>query len=276
MRTYDIHNDRRRTGRISLLSELHQAIDRDQLTLEYQPEVSLSTGLITVVEALVRWNHPTLGRIPPDQFVPLAEQTDLMLPFTEWVLDSAIADCLTWAERGFAVKVAVNISAQNLRDRHFSRKIARQLARAGLAPERLELEITENTVMTEHGRAISMLAKLRDLGVSVAIDDFGTGYSSIASLRNLPIDRVKIDRSFVSSMLANPNDLAIVQSLIDFSRRLGLATVAEGVETAAVRDRLNQLGCDAAQGFLFMRPATSLHLLASFGARSRELVKTRD
>ncbi len=271
VRTYDTRNDRRRTGRISLLSELHQAIDHDQLTLEYQPEVSLSTGTIIGVEALVRWDHPTLGRIPPDQFVPLAEQTDLMLPFTEWVLDSAITDCLAWSERGFDVAVAVNISAQNLRDRHFSRKIAHQLASAGLAPERLELEITENTVMTDHGRAISMLAKLRDLGVSVAIDDFGTGYSSIAALRTLPIDRVKIDRSFVSSMLTHPSDLAIVHSLIDLSRRLGLATVAEGVETAAVRDRLSEFGCDAAQGYLFMRPVTSQQLLASFRAHSREL-----
>jgi diguanylate cyclase (GGDEF)-like protein len=268
VRAYDSTNDRRRTGRISLLSELSTAIDADELVLEYQPKVSLATGEFTGAEALVRWDHPTLGRIRPDQFVPLAEQTDLMHPFTEWVLHAALADCARWQAAGHHLAVAVNVSAHNLRDGRFASKVADALQTARVSAERLELEITENTVMSDPGNAVATLSKVRALGARVAIDDFGTGYSSFATLRTLPVDEVKIDRSFVVSMVHDPGDLAIVQSLVELAHRLGLRTVAEGVETETVRDVLAGFGCDEGQGFLFMRPATSAQLLVALDRRT--------
>ncbi|MGZ6912104.1 MAG: putative bifunctional diguanylate cyclase/phosphodiesterase [Acidimicrobiia bacterium] len=258
----------RRTDRVRLLTELSRAIEHDELSLVYQPRVSLATGASTAAEALVRWDHPTLGRIRPDQFVPIAEQTDLVHALTEWVLATALADCRAWADEGFDLGVAVNVATPNLRDRRFVHRVAEALDRAGVEPGRLELEITERTVMADPGGAIATLARLHELGTHLAIDDFGTGYSSFATLRTLPVDRVKIDGSFVRSVLTDPRDLAIVQSLVDLARRLDLGTVAEGVETEDVRAILTHIGCDEAQGFLFMRPASAAELLRAL-RRSR-------
>ena len=241
-------------GRLALLSELNGSFDQDQLVLHYQPKIHLRTGQLAGVEALVRWAHPRFGLLLPDVFIPLAEQTELMVPFTEHVLRQGLRQCAAWTRAGLTVPIAVNGSARNLHDLGFPDVVARLLAQEGVAPGLLELEITENTVMTDPVRAGSVLKGLRDLGVGVSIDDFGTGYSSLASLRDLPVDRIKVDKSFVMGMADRPGDAVIVRSILELARNLGLDTVAEGVEDASAMEWLTEAGCDLAQGYLISRP----------------------
>jgi EAL domain-containing protein (putative c-di-GMP-specific phosphodiesterase class I) len=206
------------------------------------------------VEALARWEHPTLGLIGPDGFIPLAEQTGLISRLTNVVLESAIAQAGAWLEEGLTLRMSVNVSPRNLLDPHLPRLIATLLDRGGVPPELLQLEITESRAVPSGRVADGVLDQLRTMGVGLAIDDFGTGFSSLVQLQRLPVDEIKIDRSFVSAMMTSPSDATIVRSTIDLGRNLGLVVTAEGVEDARTRRRLAELGCDLVQGYELCRP----------------------
>jgi diguanylate cyclase (GGDEF)-like protein len=267
--TYAPERDPYSADRLGLLAELRRAIEHDELVLHYQPKLSLDSGELTGVEALVRWQHPTRGLLPPDAFVPLAERTGAVADLTRWVVDHALAQHRAWREQGIDVPVAVNLAAANIVDVTLPAGIAELLARHGVAGDRLECEISEHTVMADPVRASDVLAGLRAIGVRLSLDDFGTGHSSLAYLKRLPLDEVKIDRSFVGGMAHDENDAVIVRSTIDLARNLGLRVVAEGVESAEVMDALAGLRCDVAQGFHISRPlpAGELDLRALRGLR---------
>jgi diguanylate cyclase (GGDEF)-like protein/PAS domain S-box-containing protein len=240
--------------RLALLGELRRAIEADQLVLHYQPKVDLKTRAVVGAEALVRWRHPKRGMVPPDQFIPLAEQGGLIKPLTRWVLDHALTQCETWTRDRPKIPVAVNLSARNLHDPQLVEQVAGLLASRGVAPELLQLELTESAVMTDPVRAGEILGVLQASGVGISIDDFGTGYSSLAYLRRLPVSELKIDKSFVMGMAHGDEDTAIVRSTNDLGHNLGLSVVAEGVEDESTLDLLGSFGCDAAQGFYMGRP----------------------
>ena len=265
--TYTAERDPYSEDRLGLLAELRRAIERDELVLHYQPKVSLRTGELTGVEALVRWQHPIRGLLGPDEFVPLAERTGAAADLTRWVVDHALAQCAAWREDGIDLPVAVNLAAANIVDVTLPDAIGALLERYGVSAERLECEISEHTVMADPVRATAVLGGLRELGVGLSLDDFGTGYSSLSYLKRLPLDEVKIDRSFVAGMADDDNDAVIVRSTIDLARNLGLRVVAEGVETAEVMDALRELRCDVAQGYHISRPlpAGELDLQALIG-----------
>ena len=222
--------------------------------LHYQPKASVSNGRVTGVEALVRWQHPQRGLVYPDDFIPLAEHTGLIRPLTQYVLDAALRQCRAWCDEGLRLTVAVNVSLRNLLDVSLPDQIAELLERWGVDPSLLELELTENSVMADPARAEAVLARLRALGLKLSIDDFGTGYSSLSYLKRLPVDEIKIDRSFVMNMATDENDAAIVRSTIDLARNLGLQIVAEGVESEAIWRSLAALDCDLVQGYLLTKP----------------------
>lgn len=251
---YTIERDRHTTRRLSLLGELHHAIESSELVFFYQPVADIATRRIVSTEALVRWEHPKLGLIPPDEFVPLAEPTGLIEPLTAYALEHALRQCRTWLDQGHEIGVAVNVSVRNLYEASFASKVGRHLALARAPAELLTLEITEGTVMADPIRAASVLDELHTMGVRIAIDDFGTGYSSLVHLKRLPVDYIKIDRSFVMNM-ENDDDSAIVRSTIDLAHNLGLKVVAEGVESAHHWEMLSALGCDYGQGYFIARPA---------------------
>jgi diguanylate cyclase (GGDEF)-like protein len=252
--TYTPERDPYSADRLGLLAELRRAIAGDELVLHYQPKVSLGTGEAVGVEALVRWQHPTRGLLAPDQFVPLAERTGAIADLTRWVVDAALARHRAWREQGIDLPVAVNLAAANIVDVALPDAIAALLAHYGVAGDRLECEISEHTVMADPIRASEVLDRLRALGVRLSLDDFGTGHSSLAYLKRLPLDEIKIDRSFVSGMAEDENDMVIVRSTIDLARNLGLAVVAEGVESPEIMEKLGALSCDTAQGFHLSRP----------------------
>jgi diguanylate cyclase (GGDEF)-like protein len=247
--------------RLALLADLRHAIEERALTLHYQPKVELASGEVRGVEALVRWNHPVLGPIPPVEFVPLAESTALIHPLTTFVLETALRQQREWHDRGYDLSMAVNLSARSLLDIALPLQIAALLSTHGVEPGRLVLEITESTLMTDPARALRVLDALDTLGVRISIDDFGTGYSSLARLKDLPVHELKIDRAFVTSMQTIHSDAVIVRSTIDLARNLGLAVVAEGVEDRSVLNELGDLGCDAAQGYFLSRPVPADELL---------------
>jgi diguanylate cyclase (GGDEF)-like protein len=270
--TYTAERDPYSEDRLGLLAELRRAIERDELVLHYQPKVSLRTGELTGVEALVRWQHPIRGLLGPDEFVPLAERTGAAADLTRWVVDHALAQCAAWREDGIDLPVAVNLAAANIVDITLPDAIGALLERYGVSAERLECEISEHTVMADPVRATAVLGGLRELGVGLSLDDFGTGHSSLSYLKRLPLDEVKIDRSFVAGMADDDNDAVIVRSTIDLARNLGLRVVAEGVETAEVMDALRELRCDVAQGYHISRPlpAGELDLQALIGYADSE------
>jgi diguanylate cyclase (GGDEF)-like protein len=243
--------------RLALAAELRRGIERGELVLHYQPKLALSDDQPHGVEALVRWQHPYLGLVSPEGFVPLAEQSNLIKPLTTWVLDAALGQCEAWRRRGLDLRVAVNLSTRSLLDRGLPGEVQQLLARRQLPPSVLQLEVTETKIVADFGRARDVLHRLRAVGIRVAIDDFGTGYSSLAQLQQLPADEIKIDKSFVMDMDENVNNAAIVRSTIGLGRNLGLAVTAEGVETPQTLDRLVELGCDYAQGYHLGRPATA-------------------
>jgi diguanylate cyclase (GGDEF)-like protein len=247
--TYSPDRDPYSADRLSLLAELRRAIEHDELVLHYQPKVALPAGNVIGVEALVRWQHPTRGLLAPDQFVPLAEQTGAVADLTRWVVDHALAQ-----QREWNLPIAVNLAAANVVDVTLPDAIAALLERHGVPGDQLECEISEHTVMADPVRAGDVLARLRALGVRLSLDDFGTGHSSLSYLKRLPLDEVKIDRSFVSGMIEDENDAVIVRSTIDLARNLGLTVVAEGVESAEIMGELAGLSCDTAQGFHISRP----------------------
>jgi len=258
---YDPRHDGYSAGRLMREAELRQALATNELVVHYQPTVDLRTGRATGVEALVRWAHPTHGLIAPDQFIPLAEQTGLIVPVTRWVLDQALAQGAAWARVGRPLGIAVNLSVRTLHDERLPDTLAWLLRRYAIAPERVMLEITESVLMADPAQALAVLTRLSALGVRVAIDDFGTGYSSLAYLKQLPVDAVKIDKSFVQSMgRTATKDTAIVRSIIELGHNLGLMVVAEGVEDEGTWAQVRALGGDVAQGYYMSRPLPPLSL----------------
>ena len=239
-------------GRVGLLADLSAAIGTTQITAHYQPMVRLSDGTVDSVEALIRWRHPEYGPIAPGDFIAMAEQTDLIGPLTEWILQIAIQDMTTLGPH--MPKLCVNVAARNLQDRQFGASVIAAMDKLGFPSERLEIEITERDIVTNSERSALTLARFRDHGVRIAIDDFGTGYSSFLTLRDLRADRLKIDQQFTSSMIESTADELIVTKVIEIAHALGLDVVAEGVESDAVWRRLGELGCDLAQGFAIARP----------------------
>jgi len=242
-------------GRLALLADLSGALERNELVLYYQPQVTLPSLRVCGVEALVRWQHPRFGLLAPGEFIPLAEQTELIQPLTDYVIGEALRQSAEWSRAGLDVPIAVNASARSLRDPRFAEAIARLLAEHGVDPGLLELEITENTLMAEPTQEPVTLGILRDLGVRLSIDDFGTGYSSLAALRDLSFDRLKVDGSFVTGMADGGGNAVIVRTIIELARNLGLETMAEGVEDDRTLSALVAAGCSAAQGYLIAKPA---------------------
>ncbi|HKQ00522.1 MAG TPA: EAL domain-containing protein [Actinomycetes bacterium] len=246
--------DQHSPRRLALLGELRRGIDYQQLLLHYQPKVHAHTGQVLGVEALVRWQHPEHGLIPPNDFIPLAERTGLIGPLTHYVLDAALYQCRQWQQAGHELAIAVNVSARRLLDLHFPDEVAGLLASWGIPARLLVVEITESTIMADPPRALEILGRLNTMGVQLSIDDFGTGYSSMAYLKSLPVHELKIDRSFVMQMTSDTRDAVIVRSTVDLGRNLGLRVVAEGVEDQTTLQELDQLGCDAIQGYYISRP----------------------
>jgi diguanylate cyclase len=247
-------------ARLTLVSELRRAIEERELELYYQPKADLANGAVRSVEALLRWNHPTRGLVGPDEFIPLAQQTGLIKPLTLYVLEEALSQCRAWQRAGMTLGVAVNLSVRNLLDADFPDQVKHLLGKQRVDPSLLELEITESTMLSDPVRTKRVLDKLSAMGVSLSIDDFGTGYSSLAYLSQLPVNEIKIDRSFVMNMSESDNDAVIVRSTIDLARNLGLHVVAEGVETEQAWDHLSELGCTLAQGYYLSRPVPAAEL----------------
>ncbi len=255
--TYAEEDDEYSIDRLALAAQLRRGIDRGELVVHYQPKVPLQDGATLGLEALVRWNHPQLGCIGPDGFIPLAEQTGIIKPLTERVLEASLEQCRRWRRAGIEVTVSVNVSTRSLLDHDLAVVIGALLARLDLHASALQLEITESRIVADLPRARAALDDLRAMGVMIAIDDFGTGYSSLTQLQQLPVDEIKIDRSFVTRMETDRQDAVLVHSIIDLGRNLGLRVTAEGVETENVRQVLAQLGCDYAQGFHLGRPVVA-------------------
>lgn len=247
-------------SQLSLAADLRQAIDLDQLVLHYQPKLHLRSGLVTRVEALVRWKHPHIGMISPADFIPLAERTGLVKPLTDWVLDHALHQIQEWQQRGIPMHVAVNLSTRSLQEPFLAEKVQEVLTRYKIEPRCLKLEITESSILADPPQILAILYLLQSLGVRLSIDDFGTGYSSLVHLRNLPVDEIKVDQSFVKGMLSNDADAAIVRATIDLAHNLGHQVAAEGVEDAATFRRLRELGCDLAQGYFLSPPLPAKEL----------------
>jgi diguanylate cyclase (GGDEF)-like protein len=264
---YDPDVDNYRPERLMLVGELRRAIENRELVLHYQPKATLIDGRVRGVEALVRWQHPERGLVPPDVFIPVAEHTGLIRPLTLFVVEEALKQCRTWREQGFELTVAVNVAMRNILDEEFPNELARMLRKYGLDASVLELELTETSVLADPPRAKQILQRLRDTGVCLAVDDFGTGYASLAYLSELPVDEIKIDRSFVMAMDREEQHARIVRSTIDLGRNLDLSVVAEGVESAAVWERLVELGCDSAQGYFLAKPLPADELTTWLAAR---------
>jgi diguanylate cyclase (GGDEF)-like protein len=249
--------DRHSVRRLSVLSEFREALDAGEVEVFYQPIMHIDGTRVHGAEGLVRWRHPELGLLPPSDFIPIVEQTALIGSLTRHVLERAVVDCARWRRAGHELTVSVNLSVRNLLDPELPSVIGKLLARHGLTPEALQLEITESMLMSDPDRSLVTLTALSELGVGLSVDDYGTGYSSLANLRRFPIDELKLDRSFVSPMLSDESDLIIVRSTINLGHDLGLNVVAEGVEDEATLARLTALGCDLAQGYYFSKPLPS-------------------
>ena len=245
----------------SMEKDLRLAMERNEFLLHYQPQVNLKQGRVCGVEALIRWQHPETGMIGPDEFIPVAEETGQILSMGEWVLRTACAQLSTWRKQGLPVfPMSVNLSIRQLRQPHLAKLIGQILEESGLGANDLELEITEGLMMGESQAAMKFLGDMHELGVHLSVDDFGTGYSSLSYLKKLPLDRLKIDQSFVRDITTDENDAAIVRSIISLGHQLNLQVVAEGVETAEQRDFLIKRGCDDMQGYYFSRPLAAKEL----------------
>ena len=241
-------------SRLLLRADLRRAIDHQEITLYYQPQVALATGELTGLEALARWRHAERGWIPPTAFIPVAEHMGLIKPLTLYLAELAGRDAMTLSKTGVDLAVAVNVSMRNLLDAHFPEMLEDVVARTGQPAERLKLEITESAVMAEPGRVLDSMKRLRSAGIRFSIDDFGTGYSSLAYLQRLPVEEIKIDRSFVGHMIEETGSTAIVRATIELGGSLGLDVVAEGVEDEPTWQALKRMGCSAAQGYFIGRP----------------------
>jgi EAL domain-containing protein (putative c-di-GMP-specific phosphodiesterase class I) len=250
--------------RYTIESKLRGALDRGELSLHYQPQISMSTGEVTGMEALLRWTHPDLGVVPPSEFIPVAEASGLIVPIGEWVLRTACAQARKWHEEGLALpRMAVNVAAQQFAIHNFAAQVATIVAESGLGSTLLELEFTESTIMLEETHAARLLEELHAIGVSIAIDDFGTGYCNFQRLHHMPVDRLKLDRSFIRDLGVDTADRAIAVAILSMARALGVEVIAEGVETFAQFRFLQEHQCAQCQGFLLSRalPAGEARLL---------------
>jgi diguanylate cyclase (GGDEF)-like protein len=247
---YNRHNPER----LGLMAELRDAIEHGQLLLHFQPKVELATRCIVGAEALVRWQHPRHGLLAPDRFIAVAEPTGLIGPLTRWVLIDALRHCQVASREGIRLRVSVNLSARSLHDPHLPETIEDVLKTTGAEAHQLTLEITESAIVLDPKRAEGVLARLSSMGAWLSIDDFGTGYTSLASIKRLPVNEIKIDKSFILGMQTDKKDAMIVRSVIDLGHNLGLTVVAEGVETQEMLDTLTSLGCDQAQGYFISKP----------------------
>jgi diguanylate cyclase (GGDEF)-like protein len=266
--------DERTTRRAELINGLHRAVERTELVLHYQPVKDLGTGAVVSMEALVRWQHPTLGIVAPTEFIPLAEETGLIVEIGRWVLTEACTQCAAWRADGYdTVDVAVNVSGRQLEDPDFANDVERVLTATGLPASALSIEVTESVIVTEGSIGHEVLEELQRIGVSLAIDDFGIGYSSLSYLAKLPVHSLKVDRTFIAG-LGTAQDSSIVAAMVDLAHKLGLEVVAEGVETELELEQLREAHCDEAQGFLLGRPAPLSNLRAS-GAMSDEVLIDR-
>ncbi|MET8049385.1 MULTISPECIES: putative bifunctional diguanylate cyclase/phosphodiesterase [unclassified Streptosporangium] len=254
---YAADKDRNSPERLTLLGDLRRAIDRSELRLHYQPKLDLSGGQVRGVEALLRWRHPERGMISPGEFVPMAEQSYLMRHLTGYVIDAALEQAAHWWHTGLHEQISVNVSARDLLDSALSDQLGAGLARYRLPPKAIQLEVTERILMTDQAYTADAVRALASLGVPLALDDFGTGYSSLVRLQRLPVAEVKIDSSFVRRIGESKDDERIVRSIVDLVRSLGLRSVAEGVESAEVAERLADMGCDLGQGWLFAKPMSA-------------------
>ncbi len=268
--------DQHSPQRLTLVSQVRPGIENGEFILHYQPKVRLADGRATGVEALVRWQHPERGLIPPGGFIPLVEQTVLLRPLTHHVLEQAMQQWHAWARRGLQVEVAVNLSARSLLDTELPEHVAGLLDRWDMPARFLTLELTESFLMADSARSIGVMAELSTVGVRLSIDDFGTGYSSLSYLKRLPIDEIKVDRSFVTNMQRDPNDAMIVRATVELGKNLGLQVVAEGVEDPDTLRELTELGCDLAQGYLISRPmpAAEVTRYLELHARGRTTTET--
>ncbi|WP_288131227.1 bifunctional diguanylate cyclase/phosphodiesterase, partial [Accumulibacter sp.] len=243
------------TARMALESDIRKGLERDEFRLLYQPQVSAADGTIVGIEALIRWQHPQHGMVSPAQFIPVAEESGLIVPMGEWVLHAACRQLLEWQQRGVCTaRVAVNVSARQLRSPSFLDRVAAIIAETGISAEQLELELTESILMDPESRQVQGLYRLRALGVHFAIDDFGTGYSSLSYIKRFPIGMLKIDQSFVRGLPDGANDAGIATAIIAMARSLDLDVIAEGVETRQQCEFLRQAKCPKLQGYLFSRP----------------------
>jgi diguanylate cyclase (GGDEF)-like protein len=254
LRVYDPHLDTTNPRRLTLVSELRNALQSGQVEVFAQPQARLDGGAVVGAEALVRWRHPEFGVVSPEEFIPIAERSGLIAPLTTHVLDRSLAAVARWRADGRDLGIAVNLSTRSLHDADLVEEVGRLLRRHGVPADRLTLEVTEGSVMADPARATALLHQLRELGVRLSVDDFGTGYSSLSYLKRLPVQEVKIDRSFVTSLCERSDDVAIVRAIVDLGRHLGLEVVAEGVEDQATQDLLASMGCHLVQGWHLGRP----------------------
>ncbi|GAC1479623.1 MAG: hypothetical protein NVS2B11_03920 [Acetobacteraceae bacterium] len=272
VRVFDQGMDRRARDHNALVDDLRRALPLQQLELYYQPQTKLSSGRLVGFEALLRWNHPEHGLVPPDRFIPIAEETGLIVPIGEWVLRTACAEAASWPEE---LTVAVNVSPRQFKERdRLPQAVQAALAASALPPQRLELEITETALIGGQSDALEALTTVRALGVRVSMDDFGTGYSSLSQLRSFPFDKLKIDRSFLRDIAENSESLAVVRAITALGASLGMTTTAEGVETAEQAAIIRADGCTDMQGYLVSRPvprSAVAGLIDRLGANATQL-----
>jgi diguanylate cyclase (GGDEF)-like protein len=268
----DERDDENSRARLSLMGELRHAVEQDELLLHYQPKVQLAEPRELHVEALVRWQHPVRGLVAPSEFIPFAEQTGFIRAITQWVLAAAVRQCARWRRDGLRMNVSINISARDLLNPELAEQFAALLDEAGCRAEWVSLEITESAILDDPGHALRNLERLHALGCRISIDDYGTGYSSLAYLKRLPVNELKIDRSFVMGMVHDASDAVIVRSTIDLAHNMGLSVVAEGVEDEATLRRLRELGCDMVQGYHLSRPLAADDLVRWMRASSHTRV----
>jgi diguanylate cyclase (GGDEF)-like protein len=258
---YNEEQDANDAERLALAGELRRGIEEEQLLLHFQPKADLATGRVVGVEALVRWDHPERGVVPPNEFIPIAERTGLIKPLTRYVVAAALRQCREWNDGGGDLHVSVNLTVPDLLDLELPDYIAGLLAETGVPPHQLEFELTESTILADPFRVRQVLARFDEMGIGLAIDDFGTGYSSFAYLKRLPVRTIKVDRSFVMGMCEDESDATIVRSTVDLAQNLGLDVVAEGVESQEIWAALAALGCTLAQGYFISRPVSAEELV---------------